>query len=350
MDATPGRRRIARAHATAILAARWWAVGVFALLLPVVVLVPFACKPQANRVAVVGYLHRWQTEVSGPSPLLQAFREGMAEHGYVEGVNLILEVRSAEGKPERYPELVAELLSRPVEVLVLGESEPIPGAKAATSTLPLVMTLSGDVVGQELVESLAHPGGNLTGLTNLSKELSGKRLEYLTQIAPGATQVAVLWNPANSSAQLQWQETAAAAEPLNITLASHEVVRPTDVPAALDAAFAGGAQALLVLQDPLTSSQRAQIVKLAADHRLPAIYGVTEIAEIGGLIAYGPDRLAMQRRAAAYVDKILKGAYPGDLPIEQPSRFELVVNVGTARALGMSVPRSIRENATRVIE
>lgn len=301
------------------------------------------------KIARVGYLHLHSPTPTEPEPLLEAFQQGLRELGYVEGENVVLEIRAAEHRPERYPALVDELLLLPVDVLVLGDSQAIPVAKQATSTVPLVMTISGDVVGQGLVGSLARPGGNLTGLTNLSARLSGKRLELLVETMPGISRVGVLWNATNPSAKLQWNEAEAASKPLGVQLQSLELRGREDIPSAFEAAVTEGAEALVIVQDPLTISQRSRIATLAMENRLPAMYGASEYVESGGLMSYGPDRAAMSRRAATYVQKILQGTAPSELPVEQPRQFEFLVNLKTAGSLELAIPRSMLTQATKVI-
>jgi len=298
----------------------------------------------------VGYLQLHSPTAAEPEPLLEAFQQGLRELDYVEGQNVVLEIRAAEHHPERYPALVDELLRLPVDVLVLGDSQAIPIAKQATSTVPLVMTISGDVVGQRLVDSLARPGGNLTGLTNLSARLSGKRLELLVEMMPGISRVGVLWNATSPSAKLQCNEAESASKQLGVQLQSLELRGREDLPSAFEAAVKEGAEAILVVQDPLTISNRSQIATLAAESRLPAMYATSEFVEAGGLMAYGPDRAAMSRRAATYVHKILQGTGPGELPVEQPRQFDFLVNLKTAEQLELTIPQATLKQATKVIK
>ncbi len=281
---------------------------------------------------------------------MQAFRERLHELGYVEGKNLVIEYRWAEGNFERVPDLAAELVRLRVDVIVAVGDPVILAAKQATSTIPIVMASVGDPLGRGFVASLARPGGNITGVSNLAVALTGKWLESLKQIVPTLSQVAVLRNPANPTHALFWAEAQAAAPKLGLKLQSVEVRTPDD----LDGAFASireRSAALVVLPDPLLAGiLRGRIAELATKNGLPAVFTFKEQAEAGGLISYGPSLLVNYRRAATYVDKILKGARPGDLPVEQPTQFELVVNLKTAKALGITVPQSLLVRADEVIK
>jgi putative tryptophan/tyrosine transport system substrate-binding protein len=303
-----------------------------------------------GRIPRVGFLQLHSPTAAEPEPLLEAFQQGLRELGYVDGQNVVLEIRAAEHRPERYPALVDELLRLPVDVLVLGDSQAIPIAKQATSTVPIVMTISGDVVGQGLVDSLARPGGNLTGLTNLSAKLSGKRLELLVETLPGISRIGVLWNATSRSAKLQWDEAETASRQLGVQLQSLEVRGREDLPSAFEAALKESAEAILVVQDPLTISNRSQIATLAAESRLPAMYATSEFVESGGLMSYGPDRAAQSRRAATYVHKILQGTAPGELPVEQPRQFDFLLNTRTAGQLELTIPTSTLSQVTKVIK
>ena len=280
--------------------------------------------------------------------LLEAFRQGLRELGYVEGQNIAIEYRFGEGRPERLPALAADLVRLKVDVIVTGAPPAPEAAKQATSTIPIVFAVTGDPVAQGLVASLARPGGNITGLANLAQEVVGKQLELLKEVAPKVSRVAVLQNPSNHAHPFVLRQAEGAARALGLQL--HIVQART--PAAIDAAFAAmrsqRAGGVLVLRDSLFSAQRTQIAALAAKSRLPAVYGLREEAEAGGLMAYGANVPLMYRRAATYVDKILKGAKPADLPVEQPTKFELVVNLKTAKALGLTIPQSILVRADEV--
>jgi putative ABC transport system substrate-binding protein len=235
----------------------------------------------------------------------------------------------------------------PVDLILVGDSRAIPVAKAATTTIPIVMVVSGDVVGLGLVDSLARPGGNLTGVTDLSRTLNTKRLELLVQSVPGASRVAVLWNGDHPGIVLAWDEVEAAARALGVELISLNVKSPGDLESAFATARSHQADALLVLPDPLTNNNAQQIVALAAQHGLPAMYGTKLFMDLRGLMYYGPSRAAMSRRAADYADKILKGARPADLPIEQPTTFDFIVNVETAQALKLAIPDLVFASVTQ---
>jgi putative ABC transport system substrate-binding protein len=334
-----GRSRLPCHAAVYLLAA-----ALLALLTGCVALPPGLQPPQ--RPYRVGYLTSSPIGSPASAEGYLQFRQRLEELGLREGQNLTIEYRHTDGKEDRFPALAAELVSLPVDVLVLGDSRAIPTARQATSTIPIVMANSGDVVGQGLVASLAQPGGNLTGLTNLATMLNAKRLELLLQVQPQPTRVAILWNPDLPGARPSWSELQAAAPALGVELISLEMHAPGEVPGAFEQAASQRANGLLVLPDPLTNLQAQQIVDLAAQRRLPAIYGTKLFVDAGGLMHYGPDRAAMFRRAADYVDKIRGGASPATLPIEQPSVFEFVVNLKHARALGFDLPPSLVGQAT----
>ena len=308
---------------------------------------PHAAKAQqAPKLAQVGVL----LAGAPPDPLLEALRDGLRELGYVEGQNLSLEVRYAEGKNDRLPALAAELVQLRVDVLTTASTPAALAAKQATGTIPIVFTLVGDPVGAGVVASLARPGGNLTGLSLLASELSGKRLELLRETVPKAAHVAMLWNSSNPGMVLRAREAEAAAKSLGVTLTSIGVY---DLDT-FDAAFARIGQdrpdALLTLVDPFTRLHRKRIVEFAAQRHLPGIYEAREFADAGGLMAYGPSIGDQERRAAAYIDKILRGAKPSDLPVEQPTKIELVINLKTAKALGLTIPQSVLIRADEVIQ
>jgi putative ABC transport system substrate-binding protein len=305
-------------------------------------------SPGPGRLPHVGYLY-FGAAPPAYSALTEAFLQGLADLGYVDGQNVAVDSRYANGQRERLPALIAELVQVPVDVLVLADSISIPIAQATTSTIPIVMAISGDPVAEGIVPSLARPGGNVTGLSNMSSTLSGKRVEYLKEAAPGTSRLAVLVNPDSPTSGLQVEETAAAAHAFGVQIQALSVRRAEDLAPAFDAAVSERADGLLVLPDPVTSRERDRIVAFAAEASLPGMYGPSEFVQAGGLIAYGPDRAAMFRRAAAYVDRILKGARAGELPIEQPTRFELALNLKTAEALGLTVPRNILLDATEVV-
>ena len=269
----------------------------------------------------------------------------------MEGKNFQLEVRWAEGNIERLPMLAAELVQLKVDVIVAASSPAVVAAQQATRTIPIVMPLSSDPVGDGLVASLAHPGGNITGLSVMSIELGEKRIQLLKEMFPKISRVMdVLWNPNYVGMRARFEQARAAAPAVGLTVRSVEVRDTRELNAALDAIIREHPQALLILVDPLTLSQRSRIVDFAAEQRLPAIYESSDFVDVGGLVSYGTNGRDQFRRAASYVDRILKGAKPGDLPIEQPTTFELVINLKAAKALGISIPQSVLIRADRVIE
>jgi putative ABC transport system substrate-binding protein len=312
-----------------------------------ILFVPLAAEAQpARKVLRVGVLQPG----TPPEPLVEAFRAGLRDLGYVEGRDIVLEFRWAEGKLDRFPELAAELVGLRVDVIHTLSTPAAIAARRATTTIPIVFTGVGDPVGTGVVSSLAHPGGNVTGVSIMATELSGKRLEILREMVPKVSRVAMLWNDTNPSMVLRAHEIETAAAKLGVTIQSlgvHDLIT-------FDHAFAsivnGGAGALIGLIDPFTRQHRQRIVDFAAQRHLPALYEAREFVEAGGLICYGPSLLAIQRRSAAYVDKILKGAKPADLPVEQPTKFELVINLKTAKALGLPIPQSLLQRADEVIQ
>src|SRR2546427_11099593 len=309
-------------------------------------LAPLVAEAQpAEKLARIGYLSL-VSAADTPKALLQ----GLRELGYVEGQNLVIEYRYAEGKAERLPDLAAELVSLKVDIIVAGGTPPPLAAKRATTTIPIVMTSAGDPVGSGLVASLAKPGGNVTGLSTFTRDLAAKRLQLLKEVVPVISRVAVLWNAANPYAVLNMRETEAAAQTLGVQVQSLEVRGPDDFENALPAAIRGRAGALIVVDDPLTFAYRMRIADFAARNRLPAMYGFREFAEAGGLTAFGANLADLYRRAATYVDKILKGAKPADLPVEQPTKFELVINMKIANALGLTIPQSVLVRADEIIQ
>jgi len=301
---------------------------------------------QAGKVYRIGYL----SLSPGPGYGTEAFRQGLRELGYVEGRNLIIEYRWAAGKKERLPDLVAELVRLKVEVIVTSVTPAAEAAKRATTTIPIVMAAVGDPVGSGLVASLARPGGNVTGLTLLSTELAGKRLQMVRELIPKATRVAVLAYRGTSVTRLFLEEMRGRARQMGIQLVVQEVDQAGDLPSAFAAMQRERTQALVVQVSPLTADNTERIIELAAQHRLPAMYDVRSFVEAGGLVSYGPSLAEMFRRAAYYVDRILKGAKPADLPIEQPTKFELVINLKAAKALGLTIPPALPVRTDQVIE
>lgn len=280
----------------------------------------------------------------------EAFKQGLRRFGYVEGRNITFEERSAAGELGRFGEFAAELLRLKVDVLVVTSTRSAQAASKLTSTIPIVVTSSGDLVGTGLAASLGRPGGNVTGLTTLSPELSAKRLELLKEVIPGLKRVAILWNPDGPAPALAFKESQAASRLLGLEIQSLEVRTPGDLERAFAALGRERAQGMLVIMDPLIAGNVAQIVKLAAENRVAAVFPAKAFVDAGGLIAYGPNYIEMYRRSAHYVDRILKGAKPSELPIEQPAKFEMQINLGAAKALGLSIPKSLRSRADAVIE
>jgi putative ABC transport system substrate-binding protein len=308
---------------------------------------PLAASAQTQpKIPRVGYVF-----ASTPTSVKhdEWFRQALRELGYVEGQTIVLELRSAEGRLERMPELVAELVGLKVDVLVAVSTPAALAAKNATQTIPIVM-VAPDPVGLGLVGSLSRPGGNVTGLSRFSEAINGKRLELLKELVPGLARVGVLRNPLNPGDPIYWKATQVAAQRLGVALEALEVRGPEDFEAAFATAKQRNAQALLALEDLITFSYRSRITALAASSRLPAMYPYREFPDAGGLMSYGVIEVFLFRRAATFVDKILKGAKPADLPVEQPTAFELVVNVKVAEALGLTIPSSLLARADEVIE
>jgi putative ABC transport system substrate-binding protein len=312
---------------------------------------PLAAKAQqAAKVARIGWL---AGNLTASPHLREAFRQGLRDLGYVEGRIVVIEYRSAEGKFERLPALVAELVALKVDVIVAGSTPGALAAKQSTKTIPIVFAAAADPVTDGLVTSLARPGGNVTGLTGLAPELVGKCLDQLKQAVPGVSRVAVLWHPGASGEgtdkdMLKGAEVAARA--LGMQLQFVEARGPDDFDRAFSEMTRARAGTLTVVGSSMFVSERRRLVDLAAKNRLPAVYPLREFVDAGGLMAYGPDLADLFRRAATYVDKILKGAKPGDLPVEQPTKFELVINLKTAKALGLTIPPSLLLRADQVIE
>lgn len=280
----------------------------------------------------------------------QAFKQGLRDLGWVEGKSIEFDYRYAEGNADRLPGLAADLVHLNVDVIVTATATDGMSAKNATKTIPIVIAAAGDPVALGLVASLARPGGNVTGLSQMSPELAGKRLALLREIIPKLSLVAALWNPDSRTSVLNWKEIQLAARQLGIQLHSAEVRNIKDFDRAVSEASAARAGALAILPNPVIVTNLKRVADLAAKSRLPSIMHVREFPDSGGLVGLGPDRSDQFRRAAAYVDKILKGAKPGDLPIEQPTKFELVINLKTAKAIGLAIPPSVLLRADRVIE
>ena len=317
-------------------------------ILVAVVLLALGAIAEAQQI---GKIHRIGMLFFGSrdQPHLASFQRGLRELGYVEGKNIVIDYRYAEGKTDRLPELVAELVRLKVDLIVTTTNRGAHAARQATKTIPIVLT-TGDPVGGGLAASLAKPGGNVTGLTVLPVDLSGKRLALLKETFPKATRVAVLWNPANKESVAGFKEAQVAAQAFSLQLQSLEARSAEDI----DAAFAGATKtrpnAFLTILDPLTTLNSKRIVELAAKKRWPSMYPTRQFVEEGGLMAYGINIADLYHRAATYVDKILKGAKPADLPVEQPTKFELVINLKTAKQIGVTIPPNVLARADKVIK
>ncbi len=304
---------------------------------------------QPAKVPRIGFLEAGSPSVN--RHFANAFRQGLHDLGYVEGQNIIIEERWAEGKTERFPDLLGELIRLKVDVIVQASSPGALAAKRATATIPIVFVGVSDPVATGLVAGLARPGGNITGLSlAFSEGFAGKWVELIKEMVPRGSRFALLWNPDGGGIGASVKETQIAAAALGVRLRSFEVRDQNQLDGAFAAMTGRRLAGLIVVTDPLTLRHRTRIVELAAKSRLPAMYGFGEFVRAGGLIAYGPSVPDMFRRAATYVDKILKGAKPADLPVEQPTRFELVVNLKTAKALGLTIPQSIFIRADQVIQ
>jgi ABC-type uncharacterized transport system substrate-binding protein len=302
----------------------------------------------STKVARIGYL----AHDSGPAgnPYVGAFQQGLHELGLVEGRNIVMEYRFAAGKMERLPALAAELVGLKVDVLVASQDQATHAARILPSTIPIVMVATSDPVGTGLIASLVHPGGSITGLTRMSAELSAKRLELLKDVLPGVSHVAVLWNATSPDKAREFSETQNVAQAWGMQLQSLAVGHVDEFWAAFQAATAARSEALIALLDYVTFEHRELVGFLASQSHLPTIFEVRECVEVDGLMAYGPSLLALYRRAAAYVYKVLQGVKPGDLPVERPTRFELVINLRTVQALGLSLPRSVLLLADELIQ
>jgi putative ABC transport system substrate-binding protein len=313
----------------------------FALSLP-------AEAQQPKKIAKIGYLI--PSTPAATAHNIEAFRQGFRELGHVEGKTFVLELRYGEARVERFPELARDLVSLKVDVIVAATDVAIAAVKRETQTIPIVMANSTDPVGTGFVASLARPGGNITGLSIISPELSGKRLELLKEIVPGLSRVAFLWNPDVRGAILDYKETESAASSLRLQLQSVEVSRAEDLDRAFSAVTKERAQALIVPPlNPVGFANRGQIASFAQRNRLPSMYGQREFVDAGGLMSYGPSTPDTHRRAATYVDKILKGTKPADLPVQQATKFEFVINLKTAKQIGLTIPPNVLARADKVI-
>jgi ABC-type uncharacterized transport system substrate-binding protein len=302
---------------------------------------------QPTKIPRIGYLTG--VSRSADSPRIEGLRQGLRELGYVEGKNIFIEYRYADGKFDRIPALAAELGRLKVDMIVSAGATNTRSAKEATTTIPIVMAQDPDPVGSGFVASLARPGGNITGLSSLTADLSGKRLELLKEILPKLTRLAVLGTSASPGMAQQLKETEAAAGAFGMQFQFFDILVPKDIDAEFRAAIKWRADAVLVLRGPVLTSQRTQVVELAVKNRLPVTYPETEYVEAGGLMSYGVSNIDLFRRAATYVDKILKGAKPADLPVEQPTKFEFIINLKAAKQIGVTIPPNVLARADKVI-
>jgi putative ABC transport system substrate-binding protein len=316
------------------------------LIIAVVFAGGVAPAQQPTKIPRIGYLGG---ATASNTARIEALQQGLRELGYVEGKNIVIEWRFAEGKPDRERAIAAELVRLKVDVIVTVGSTATRAAKEATATIPIVMTQDPDPIGNGFVASLARPGGNITGLSNLNRELSGKRLELLKEVVPVLSRVAVFGTSTFPGTAQNLKETELAAGALGVQLQYLDVLDPKDIETAFRGASKGRAQAVLTLGGSVLNPQRARVVELAAKSRLPAIYGIRESVEVGGLMSYGPSANDLTRRAATYVDKILKGAKPADLPVEQPTKFEFIINLKAAKQIGLTIPPNVLARADKVI-
>ncbi|HEU4370146.1 MAG TPA: ABC transporter substrate-binding protein [Methylomirabilota bacterium] len=307
-----------------------------------------ACAQPVGKVARIGRLS--PLSAAAEAPFMAAFRAGLRELGWVEGQSFTIESRFADGKAERLAQLAADLVRRGVDVVLVGSNPGALAAKQATRTIPIVMVTTGDPVGGGIVASLARPEGNVTGLTALGQALSAKRLEALKEAVPGVTRVAVLANPTSLYTPPFLKEQPDLVRELGVQLLVLEADDPGRLPKVFATLVAERAGALMVLSDVMLINHRRQIVDLAASHRVPALYPERGFVDVGGLMFYGASLVDLYRRAAAHVDKVLKGARPGELPVEQPTKFELVLNAKTARVLGLTFPHSLVLRADQVLQ
>jgi putative tryptophan/tyrosine transport system substrate-binding protein len=303
---------------------------------------------QPTKVPRIGYLSN--ADPATDSARAEGLRVALREFGYIEGQNIAIEYRSAEEKFDRLPELAAELVRLKVDVIVASSNAAIIALKQATQSIPIVMTIVGDPVGAGFVASLARPGGNITGLSNIAEQLSGKRLELLKEIKPKITRVAVFRNPTLPTHAVLWKETQDAATAFGVKLLPLDIRGSDEIDNVFGAMVRERAEAFIVLPEPITLSKRQQIVDLAAKNRLPGMYPFGDFTDAGGLIYYGPSRIDLWKRATTYVDKILKGSKPADLPVEQPTKFEFIINLKAAKQIGLTIPPNVLARADKVIK
>ena len=323
-------------------------LGIVAIGVTFVMCGAVAQAQQRGKVPRIGFLGNSTAALE--ANLVGPFRDGLRDLGYVEGQNILIEYRWAEGKYERFPTLIAELIALKIDVIVTAGTPAALAVKKATTSIPFVMVAVGDPVGTGLVASLARPGGNITGLTSISPELEGKRLELLREVIPKLSHFAVLWNPVSPFQVIAEKEVQAAATVLRMKVLSLGIRAPEELDNAFAAILRERPGALLVLADRLFLHHRTRIMDFAAQHRLPGVHAYLELVEAGGLMSYGPSYADMHRRAATYVDKILKGTKPVDLPVERPMKFELVINLTAAKKIGLTIPPNVLARADKVIK
>jgi putative tryptophan/tyrosine transport system substrate-binding protein len=307
-----------------------------------------ALGQQTSKVWRVGMLETTSATLNAVN--VDAFRRGLRQLGYVEGQNLIIEYRSGEGRIDRFPELAAEMVRLKVDIIVTRGTPAALAAKNATATIPIVMAAIGEPLGTGIVLSLAQPGGNVTDLSAFVNELAAKRIEIMREIVPKILRMAMIDNMGNASVPPQWDEIKRATLAFGIQPQLYDVRRPEDIGPAFDAAIAQQVDALTVGNDSVFIASRLRVVELAAKHRLPAIYATREFVDAGGLLSYAANYPDLYRRSTSYIDKIFKGAKPGELPVEQPTKLELIINIKTAKALGLDVPFHIQQRADEMIE
>ena len=326
-------------------------IGLAVVLAVSVSLAPLVAEAQQrDQIPRVGYLSPGSPDDQVRLRRFEAFRQGLRELGYAEGQNIAIESRWAEGNYDRYAVLAADLVRVKSNVIVAVGGAATQAVQQATRTIPIVMSTVLDPVGSRLVTSLARPGGNVTGLSIMAPDIVGKQLQLLREMMPSVSRVAVLWNPANPGSGAQLREAQAAGGTLKMQLQALEARVPQEIDRAFATMTRERAGALLILADAIFTNQRQQIAELSMKRQMPSVYGVSGYAEAGGLMVYSVDPVDLERRAAIYVDKILKGAKPGDLPVEQPTKFELVINLKTAKALGLTVPHALLLRAAQVIQ
>jgi putative ABC transport system substrate-binding protein len=323
-------------------------LGFFAILVSLVGCVEMAEAQQSKKIPRIGFLGNSTPALE--ENLVGPFREGLRDLGYVEGKNILIEYRWAEGKYDRFPALIGELVAQKVDIIVTAGTPASLAVKKAAPSIPLVMAAVGDPIGTGLIESLAHPGGNVTGLTAIAADLEGKRLELLREVIPKLSHVAVFWNPASPFQVISEKEVQAAARAFRMKVLSLGVQAPEQFDNAFATIRKERPRALLVLADRLFLHNRARIMEFATKNRLPGVYAYLELVEAGGLMSYGPSYADMHRRAATYVDKILKGRKPADLPVEQPIKFELIINLKAAKQIGLTIPPNVLGRADKVIK